>query len=112
MFSNCNKLTHTPNLPFVNLATNCYKFMFSNCYSLIAASPLPATTLAPSCYSYMFSNCTHLTSLSAAFSAWPSNGATTNWVSGITTTGVYYGPSSLPATKGVNNIPTNWSKSP
>ena len=61
MFKGCTGLTTAPKLPATTLAVNCYYEMFYGCTGLTTAPKLPATTLASQCYREMFSGCTGLT---------------------------------------------------
>lgn len=61
MFSECESLTHAPELPATTLASECYTEMFFYCTTLTTAPELPATTLSSYCYAGMFKNCTSLT---------------------------------------------------
>ena len=61
MFKGCTGLTTAPELPATTLANSCYYEMFSGCTGLKTAPELPATTLASDCYREMFSGCTGLT---------------------------------------------------
>ena len=61
MFKGCTGLTTAPELPATTLADNCYYAMFYGCTGLTTAPKLPATTLASQCYRDMFNGCTSLT---------------------------------------------------
>ena len=61
MFKGCTGLTTAPKLPATTLAVNCYYAMFYGCTGLTTAPKLPATTLANNCYRDMFNGCTGLT---------------------------------------------------
>ena len=61
LFYSCASLTTPPELPAMNLASQCYKGIFYGCTSLTTAPELPATTLAEGCYQGMFYNCASLT---------------------------------------------------
>ena len=61
MFKGCTGLTTAPELPATTLANGCYYEMFYGCTGLTTAPKLPATTLAVNCYYEMFSGCTGLT---------------------------------------------------
>ena len=61
MFKGCTGLTTAPKLPATTLAVNCYYEMFNGCTGLTTAPKLPATTLANYCYYEMFNGCTGLT---------------------------------------------------
>ena len=108
MFEGCTGLTSAPELPATTLAAACYRYMFSGCTGLTSAPELPATTLASNCYQYMFSGCTNLSLIKVSLTAWGGS-QTTSWVSGVSPTGTFYKPSSLPKEYGVNRIPTGWT---
>ena len=61
MFKGCTGLTTAPDLPATTLAVNCYYAMFYGCTGLTTAPKLPATTLDTFCYREMFYGCTSLT---------------------------------------------------
>ena len=61
MFKGCTGLTTAPKLPATTLANYCYRDMFNGCTGLTTAPELPATTLAENCYQLMFNGCTGLT---------------------------------------------------
>ena len=61
MFKGCTGLTTAPKLPATTLAIFCYREMFYGCTGLRTAPDLPATTLAENCYHLMFNGCTGLT---------------------------------------------------
>ena len=110
MFQGCTSLTTAPALPATTLAGYCYSYMFQGCTSLTTAPELPATTLAGSCYSYMFQNCTSLNYIKALFTTTPSSTYTSNWVSGVASTGIFV--KSDAATwnvTGNNGVPNGWT---
>ena len=108
MFSGCTGLTSALELPATTLAPGCYRYMFIGCTGLTSAPELPATTLASNCYQYMFSGCTNLSLIKVSLTAWGGS-QTTSWVSGVSPTGTFYKPSSLPEEYGENKIPTGWT---
>ncbi len=61
MFKGCTGLTTAPDLPATTLANSCYYEMFYGCTGLTTAPKLPATTLDTFCYREMFYGCTSLT---------------------------------------------------
>lgn len=61
MFKGCTGLTTAPELPATTLASQCYYEMFNGCTGLTTAPKLTATTLVYGCYREMFSGCTSLT---------------------------------------------------
>ena len=61
MFKGCTGLTTAPDLPATTLANSCYYAMFYGCTGLTTAPKLPATTLDIFCYREMFYGCTSLT---------------------------------------------------
>ena len=114
MFNDCTSLTSAPALPATTLRGNCYIEMFKNCSSLTTAPELPATTLTANCYNSMFYNCSNLASIDVSFTTWNPTNATTNWVNGAGTQAIgektFTCPSTLPDTRGNNNIPSGWTK--
>ena len=113
MFQGCTSLTSAPALPATTLADYCYSQMFYGCPSLTAAPALPATTLATYCYSNMFRNCSTLRQITTAHTAWSPTNATTNWVSGVSSSGTFSCPAALgddsTITRGTSACPTGWT---
>ena len=110
MFYNCTSLTTAPQLPTTTLATYCYQGMFRGCTSLTTAPELPATTLANYCYNYMFYNCTSLNYIKAMFTTTPSETYTSNWVSGVASSGTFVKNSAAEwDVTGVNGVPNGWT---
>lgn len=110
MFRNCNSLTQAPSiLPATTLAENCYSYMFFGCTSLVRAPYLPAPQLAGACYSNMFGSCYKLSYIKAGFLNGSSN-ALSNWVNGVSATGVYEKPVSSDFNdRGPSGIPEGWT---
>ena len=136
MFYNCYSLTQAPELPATELANNCYDNMFYSCINLVKApTELPATTLKPYCYRNMFYNCSSLVrapylpapqlvdscyynmfkycSKLSYIKAGFLNGTTydlSDWVNGVSATGVYEKPvSSEFNDRGASGIPEGWT---
>ena len=107
MFEDCRSLTAAPELPATTLTTSCYERMFYGCRSLTAAPELPATTLQRYCYSTMFCNCTKLNHIRCRAKVTASR-ATDTWVSGIRTSGTFYGYSKYNWTSGSSGKPSKW----
>ena len=108
MFYGCKNLLDCPeSLPATLTGTyNCYR-MFEDCRSLTAAPELPATTLQRYCYSTMFCNCTKLNHIRCRAKVTASR-ATDTWVSGIRTSGTFYGYSKYNWTSGSSGKPSKW----
>ena len=97
-------------LPAITLADECYSNMFYNCTSLTTAPELPAITLAYYCYAYMFYNCSKLNYIKAMFTTTPESGYTSNWLSGVDSTGTFV--KNKDATwdvTGENGVPEGWT---
>lgn len=112
LFRNNNKLTNAKDLvlPTTSLTTGCYQQMFYGCTSLTTAPELPATTLVNSCYDSMFYGCTSLNYVKAMFTTTPSSSYTSNWVSGVSSTGTFVKNSSATwDVTGANGIPSGWT---
>ena len=106
LFRACTGLTTAPALPATMLATGCYRGIFENCTSLTTAPALPATTLAAYCYDSMFRGCTKLSSIEVSFTSWPQP---TDWVSHVTTPGIFTPPTAMAEEYGNSRIPTGWT---
>lgn len=113
MFTNCINLKRASKLPNINLSQECYKEMFQNCTSLEEVPELPATILAKDCYANMFYGCSKLKYIKADFLTNyydSSNKATTNWVDGVASEGLFYKNADGHFNEtGVNGIPTGWT---
>ena len=58
----------------------------------------------------MFANCTNLNYIKALFTTTPGTSYTSNWVSGVASTGTFVKNSAATwTTRGVNGIPNNWT---
>ena len=90
--------------PIVNY---CYYSMFQGCTGLTSAPELPATTLLRSCYRSMFQGCGNISIIKVHFTAWGTH--TNNWVTGVSSTGIFYKTSALPEEFSTNRIPTGWT---
>ena len=110
MFRSCSSLTQAPSiLPATTLAENCYYYMFFGCRSLERAPYLPASQLVGACYSSMFYSCYKLSYIKAGILEGSVN-ALSNWVRGVSATGVYEKPvSSNFNERGGNGIPEGWT---
>ena len=110
MFSGCKKLTTAPALPAKTLEYNCYNSMFSNCTSLTTAPALPAKTLAESCYYYMFQNCASLNFITVYADDNSALNCTTDWLSGVASSGTFRNLGSATYSRDVNGIPFGWTE--
>ena len=110
MFSSCSKLTTAPALPATTLAGDCYERMFEVCTSLVNAPELPATTLADYCYRYMFYDCRKLNSITVYANDVSATDCTTDWLSGVASTGTFRNLGSATYSRDVSGIPTGWTE--
>ena len=110
MFQDCKSLKTAPALPATTLTTMCYYCMFYGCSSLITAPALPATTLTNGCYQSMFQSCTNLNYIKCLATDISATNCTSEWVSGVTSTGTFVkNPNMTSWTTGNNGIPNNWT---
>ena len=111
MFFDCNSLTTAPELPATTLADSCYTSMFVGCSSLVTSPELPATTLTPSCYDGMFRDCSSLNYVRCYITGWGESSSCTNgWLSGVSSTGNFYGPIGLDmSVRDNSHIPSGWT---
>lgn len=112
LFYNCTTIKGVTSgfLPATTLSSYCYRYMFNGCTSLTTAPELPATTLVSNCYLCMFANCSKLNYIKAMFTTKPSYTYTTNWVSGVASTGKFIKNSKATwNVTGVHGIPSGWT---
>ena len=110
MFRGCTSLTTAPVLPATTLQYACYDSMFYGCTSLTTAPVLPATTLADDCYNQMFYGCTKLNSITVYAQDISASNCTTNWLSGVASTGTFHNMGFVTFSKGVSGIPVGWTE--
>ena len=108
MFQGCTNLTTPPSLPATSVGVMYYIGMFMGCTSLTKAPVLPAQTLDMRCYENMFYGCTSLKYIKCLATDISATDCTKNWVSGITTDGVFVQASGATWGYGVNGIPETW----
>ena len=106
MFEQCTGLTQAPALPATTLTNSCYNHMFYGCTSLTTAPELPATTLTGSCYNNMFAGCTSLNYVKCLAT---SGSGTTNWLSGVSSTGTFVKHPNKTWSTGTGGIPEGWT---
>ena len=82
MFKGCTGLTTAPKLPATTLVYGCYKKMFSGCTSLTTAPELPATKLNPAyhCYRDMFNGCSKLSKVTMLATDYYASYCLNNWL--------------------------------
>ena len=112
MFKNCSYLTLAPQLPGLDLQSNCYEEMFMGCTSLSRAPELPAAQVGNSCYKNMFKNCTSLNyvkclALTTINNLTSFDSAFEGWLNGVPETGTFVKNSSAPAEIS-DFIPEEW----
>ena len=110
MFSGCTSLVNAPELPATTLANSCYSSMFSGCTSLVNAPALPATTLNNECYKYMFNGCSKLNSITVYADNISATDCTTNWLSGVASSGTFNNMGFAPFETGASGVPSGWTE--
>ena len=115
LFSGCQNLTQSPELPATTLANECYNGMFYNCASLTNAPELPAKVLLDGCYGYMFTYCYSLNYVKCLATEGTINGdgtvpsALDHWLEGVASTGTIEKISGVSYEAGGNGIPEGWT---
>ena len=109
MFANCDNLKKATNLSLAKKYNdNCLYGMFQNCTSLKTAPALPST-LGYYWISNIFQNCSSLNSIRVCFTEWHET-ATYNWLSGVSSTGIFECPSALDcSTRDASHVPAKWT---
>lgn len=109
LFEGCRAILEAPELPATTLQQGCYYGIFQGCTGIRNAPYLPATTLVGECYRDMFNNCSQISRIRVNFSTFDDTWNTYYWVSGVASNGVFECPSALEISRGVSNIPDNWT---
>lgn len=110
MFYGCKSLVEAPELSAIELKPSCYCDMFKNCSALVEAPELSALNLVDNCYSGMFSGCKSLNYIKAMFVDTPGRRTTGDWVSGVSSTGVFVKNKDASwSTTGASGIPSGWT---
>ena len=110
MFYNCSKLTKAPELPATEMAEGCYKELFYGCTSLVNAPELPARALSYECYRELFYGCSKINSLTVYAESNSAYNCTTDWLSGVASSGTFYNMSFAPFENGASGIPNGWTE--
>lgn len=109
MFANCKSLIKAPSiLPAITIGSWAYGYMFKGCTSLVNAPELIAETLKEKCYSYMFDGCTSLKTIRCRAKV-KANDSTYLWLSGVASSGTFYGHSEYGWASGASGIPKTWT---
>ena len=111
MFKGCTSLVVAPNLSATSLADDCYSSMFEGCTALTTAPTLPATSLREGSYYDMFKNCSSLSSITCLAVNRIDLGTSTNWLSGVSSSGTLYkSPSaSMSIWNTDGSVPSGWT---
>lgn len=114
MFRNCDNLVYGPSiLPATTLATYCYSGMFYECDNFEHAPVLPNATVPSGqvkCYQVLFSGCRKLNYIEVYFTSWVNSEMFNDWVASVASAGTFKCPSTLPNNRGIDYIPTNWTR--
>ena len=121
LFYNC-PITTAPELPATKLTEFCYYYMFQNCTRLEKSPILSATTLEDRCYGGMFYGCSNLKCIyfdnktwGALYTIFYANElisktySTSDWVSGVSSTGTFVCPKELSKIYDNSHIPSRWN---
>ena len=93
-----------------------YADLFNGCTSLMSAPELPSVNLSSQCYYRMFKGCTNLNYIKANFVTDPSdntNKYTYEWLDGVASTGTFVANTEATwtdtVTRGTSTVPENWT---
>lgn len=111
LFANCVYLIFAENLilPATTLGHTCYNSMFRNCLNLDTAPKLPALNLTQTCYYRMFYGCTNLNSITCLATVIAAYNSTTEWLSGVASSGTFVKAANATWTTGDSGIPEGWT---
>lgn len=91
-----------------NPSYGCYEEMFYGDKNITSCDLSLATNPTDRSFTGLFMSCSNLNQLKVSFTSWPTNGYGA-WVYGVSSTGTFICPSSLPQTRGTSYIPNNWT---
>lgn len=115
MYANCVNLIEAPGVLKHKTYSYLYRYMFYNCSNLITAPDLLSTSSSSysSAWQYMFSGCCKLSRIKWMYNtnSWPSNNATSYWVSDVAPKGTFIKnkAATYTITKGTSTIPSGWT---
>ena len=107
LFANSPSVTVAPELPALNLAVGCYRYMFQEC-SITTAPDLLAPILVVDCYDGMFNTCSGLNFIRCLATDISAVSATTGWTQGVAYSGTFVKKTDVNWPTGANGIPTRW----
>lgn len=112
MFAECTAMTWAPEIMITDYDSSCFNFMFNKCYKLQHAPVLRKENntriYVSSMFTKMFAECTALTYIECYYSN-PRTSDFSDWVSGVSSTGIFVRDPEAQWTRGNSGIPTNWS---
>ena len=94
----------------LTMGAYCFSYLFQNCSSLTTAPEMLATSFNGQSFLSMFYGCSSLQQIKVHFQSWPATNNSRTWVNRVSSTGTFICPAELPDVRGVNNIPTGWTK--
>lgn len=109
LFAGCTSLTKAPELPFTQLKFGCYREMFYGCTSLTKAPYLPAGLVPEQGYYQMFYGCSNLSEIHCDAYEISATNCVGGWVTGVSSTGDFYGNANANWPTGNNGIPSGWT---
>lgn len=108
MFRDCIYLRQAPSILTIHkISTSSCAYMFQGCTSLKESPVLNTNLTYTSCYRNLFYGCSSLNKITAKITSW--GNYFLSWVNGVSPTGTFYCPSSLPIEYGVSRIPSGWT---
>lgn len=110
MFRNCTALVNAPEIiPDTNLAEASCQNMFYDCTSLEKSPVFMPKELARACYYNMFYDCSKLNYVKCLAETNINNDySTSQWLSGVSTTGTFVKKKGVTWPSGANGVPSGW----
>lgn len=107
------EILHSPELPALTVAPNCYCYMYAGCKQITDSPVLPASALGvpnSSCYADMFYGCSNLTGVTCLAVSRATVQYTALWLSGVAAAGTFYkNPNATFWGSGASEIPSGWT---
>ena len=109
------EILHSPELPALSVAANCYGYMYAGCKQITESPVLPAGSLTgttnSSCYASMFYGCSSLSRVTCLATSRTSGAYTSGWLHGVAAAGTFYKDPNATFwhDMGASDVPNGWT---
>lgn len=107
-YRNCKLLQSAPQLNIDEVGPYAFRSVFEGCESMKGPFTLTCVRLHGGCCNEMFKNCASFDEITVSFDTWLF-GTTTDWLAGVSATGIFRKPEELNIEQDVSRIPAGWT---